>query len=865
MARVISTESRTVEFPAVVMYEHDARVFEFFPQPFKIDVVLRGPKGKAGRFQHTPDFLKIEETGIFVDEWREEPRLLTLAMKHPDRYVRTEEGWRCPPVEDHFSDLGLTYRLRSADELPRTLVQNLIFLADYLNPDLPAAPADLLEALRDLMNERPALHLRELLDAGLGEADAIYKAIADGAVSFDLMNDLISHTERVLVFRDEVTMMLHRKVGVPPLGEAVERRDASVATGNLVRYEDKEYVIGPTNRNNVVLMDGDQPCEMPLKWLVEMHRQGKLAVVSRHGEADIVAEMAEKLACEGPDALRVAAERMEWVQRATTSPEDVPRSVRTIQRYRKAIREAEATAIGQHVALMPKFANCGYRERRLPDDVVDLIAKTIQESYNTPNGPNVEWSYMDFVQACQEAGAIPCSRRTFSKEVAQVRSIGKREGKRRAYQASRVVDYLNLKESIHGARPFQYVHIDHTQAQIELRGPDSKKPLGRPWLSVAIDAESRAVVGIHLSFEPPSYRSCMMVLRDIVRRHGRMPDMLILDNGKEFHSAAMRRVCQLYGCDLRYRPAARPRFGSIMERVFGVVQSQLINNLKGNSQILRHAREATKSMLPENFTEWTLPGLHAALEYYFEALYGKEPHSAHGDGPMEHLLQRMLETGERKNRLVRFDDTFLIETCPSPYDGETREVCNRRGVKIHHIWYWDEALRKPHLRGKSIQIRVDPWDVRFVFALVDGGWVRCRSKLAWLTHDYTEVELRCAFEEMAKKHKIQRKDLSPERIAEWMKVRDPKIFDERLAIQQAEARHVYRQLGMANVPEGQVDSSDQTALAKTTPECPLKTRGTLGAKPSPAKATPTPTPRTNPWEEAPFTKKGNRDVDFDYL
>jgi hypothetical protein len=71
-------------------------------------------------------------------------------------------------------------------------------------------------------------------------------------------------------------------------------------------------------------------------------------------------------------------------------------------------------------------------------------------------------------------------------------------------------------------------------------------------------------------------------------------------------------------------------------------------------------------------------------------------------------------------------------------------------VKVNHLWYWSEELRMPHLNGKSIQIRVDPWDVRFVFALVDSEWIRCWSKLARLTHDYTEVEVRCAFAEMAR-------------------------------------------------------------------------------------------------------------------
>jgi putative transposase len=67
----------------------------------------------------------------------------------------------------------------------------------------------------------------------------------------------------------------------------------------------------------------------------------------------------------------------------------------------------------------------------------------------------------------------------------------KREGKRSAYQAAPVVWYLNAQDPIHGVRPFEYVHIDHTPLDIFLIAGETRELLGRPWLSLAIDAESR--------------------------------------------------------------------------------------------------------------------------------------------------------------------------------------------------------------------------------------------------------------------------------------------------------------------------------------------------------------------------------------
>lgn len=97
--------------------------------------------------------------------------------------------------------------------------------------------------------------------------------------------------------------------------------------------------------------------------------------------------------------------------------------------------------------------------------------------------------------------------------------------------------------------------------------------------------------------------SCMMVVRDMMRRHHRMPETLILDNGPEFHGDSLARVCLFSGTHICFRPAGQPRVGSLVERAFGTVQTQLINRLAGNTQVRLHARMAMKSVLPDNFAE----------------------------------------------------------------------------------------------------------------------------------------------------------------------------------------------------------------------------------------------------------------------
>jgi putative transposase len=265
--------------------------------------------------------------------------------------------------------------------------------------------------------------------------------------------------------------------------------------------------------------------------------------------------------------------------------------------------------------------------------------------------------------------------------------------------------------------------------------------------------------------------------------------------------------------------------GSVMERLFNTTQSQLINQLEGNTQMLRHARMATKSVLPEKFVAWPLPGLHAAMDYYFTTLYGKEPHPTHHEGPVEHLAKRLRETGERCNRLVPFDRRFLIETCPSPSEGPTRVVDKQRGVKVNHLYYHCDEFHSPKLDGVDVEVRVDPWDIRFVYALIDTMWVRCANNQLAKYRSYTEVELRYALEEARKQKKVTKKDVSEGRILEWLLVLDPTNWDNRLkkdGQRLAETRLLYDGLHMTSVEPPVMDlATTHLAAARAAPPRPL--------------------------------------------
>src|SRR5207244_7019918 len=82
--------------------------------------------------------------------------------------------------------------------------------------------------------------------------------------------------------------------------------------------------------------------------------------------------------------------------------------------------------------------------------------------------------------------------------------------------------------------------------------PISSKPLAKPYATFLTDAYSRRLLAVHVSYEPPSYRSVMMAFRLCVQRYGRLPQEIVVDHGPEFGSVYFRseerRVGKKFRC-----------------------------------------------------------------------------------------------------------------------------------------------------------------------------------------------------------------------------------------------------------------------------------------------------------------------------
>src|SRR5215813_13140894 len=193
----------------------------------------------------------------------------------------------------------------------------------------------------------------------------------------------------------------------------------------------------------------------------------------------------------------------------------------------------------------------------------------------------------------------------------------------------------------------------------------------------------------------------MMILRECVRRHHRFPQNIVVDGGKDFHSLYFDALLAAQECTKRVRPSGKSRFGSVIERLFGVSNQQFINNLQGNTQITKNVRQVTRSVAPATQAIWTLPSLSERLCEWAYDVYDTSYHGSLEQSPRAAFESGMQTAGCRSHRLIQYDEAFRILTLPTTRRGVAR-VSPNNGVKINNRYYWANAFRDAELGHTSV-------------------------------------------------------------------------------------------------------------------------------------------------------------------
>ena len=753
MGQTIQFESHRNELAVIYEYEHDPEVLEYWDQPGKIRLIYEDRNGRRVGIMHTPDFLVLRREGVTWEECKLADELFALTKQSPNRYVKQKDDtWACPPGEEYAARLGLGYRLRSSSEINWTLQRNMIFLADYLRENTPPVTPEVAGLVLAKVRDEPGLSLADLLNRVEGVSrDMIHTMIATGAIHVDLRATPLTEPANVRLFRDLETATAHQIV------ESCDRPATHIVSSGLLAlpgtnllWDERTYTIVSVGASRVML----QPVEGGLVKLARANfenllKTGEITVAHAMEATGTDSDLRELFARASQEEYAEANRRFLIVRpllSATSLPDDLPLPaggpcIRTVRRWIEAWRLAEATHGCGYVGLLPGWGRRGNRSRKLPQETLDAMDEAIKQEHETIRGKVTERVYGALVSECERQGLVVPSSIAFRKAIRlrpKHRKASARQGHRAAYQYE--VRYLESSPTAprHGERPFEICHIDHTQIDLEMVCSRTRVNLGRAWMTLLVDAFSRRVLAVFVTFDEPSYRSCMMVLRLCVQRHGRLPQNIVVDNGPEFNSVWFDCFLARHHIIKKKRPPAKARFGSVCERLFGTSNTQFIHNLAGNTKVTKNVRQVTKSVNPKEHACWNLGAFYEAFCAYVYQQYDTTDHPALGESPRVAFTRGLELGGERAHLYVPYDEGFRMLLLPSTPKGKAK-VQPGNGVKINYNYYWTDEFRNPAVENTWVPIRYDPFDAGVAWAYVgkydpldakahdDRRWLRCTA------------------------------------------------------------------------------------------------------------------------------------------
>ncbi len=821
MGCVIKAEARRTELAAIYEWDHDKVTHEFYDQPPQIRKLHIRQDGRKYGTSYTPDIFRIAEDFIGWVECKPEGWLQAQADKPNAQYILDEQGrWRCPAAEAYADSVGLGFVVRSSAESDPIVTQNIADLSDYYRDDCPAPSKEQLAAAQALLGEIGWCWLRDLLanDAGLS-ADAIFKLIADEQLHVDLHAfSLMKEPHRVRVFRTRA-LMDSSHLWLPPMLATpdIVVHQVDPIPGTALLWDGKACEILNAGQTEVFLRMGDGAMqELPLADFERLVRQG--VILGSGAAADPRAQKAsERLRRATSEDMASAMHRYYCIHPELCPPEAVHRaSSRAIRKWKAMARRGYAEYGNEFIGLLPTISQRGNRTRRVYPRALEIIHQVIDTEVKSSSAPGsfASWALVDHY--CRQEGLLTPSRKTFQAEIKRVASPEElkkaREGEKAGYDLE--LPYISLERETprHGTRPFDIAHIDHTGLDLQFVNETTGMAMGKAWLTIMIDAFTRMILAWVITFDEPSYRSCMLVIRDCVRRHGRMPHTIVADQGAEFKGIYFEQLLALLNVHKRMRPASHPRFGSIIERFFGVQNSQLTHILRGKNKALQTPRRMSPTHDPRDLSVWNLRAFREAFEQFLDQVYHAVEHPALGVSPATAMEIGLLQSGVRRHTWISYDREFLIATMPTSDKG-TAKIQRDGSFKVNRSDYFSASL--VNYVGQQLAVRYDPFDLSRACVMGKSGWIEGRSMYHSELVGRTEKEIAAIsleIDAINKRTGIREKDRAATLGTYLAQLRGREV-SLALEVQQARSRELRaadQGVGLLGIPAG--DGNCQPAL-----------------------------------------------------
>lgn len=277
------------------------------------------------------------------------------------------------------------------------------------------------------------------------------------------------------------------------------------------------------------------------------------------------------------------------------------------------------------------------------------------------------------------------------------------------------------------------VEIDHTPLDVMVIDKESGLAEGRPYLTCLFDVKSRMPLGIEIGFEPPSDLAVMKALKQAIWPKDHLntlyttiknkwpaygiPTTLVCDNGLEFHSKQLHRICAELNIELFFCPKQQPHYKGCIERFFGSLNRQVCHRLKGTTFSNIKERGDYKSA---NLACVTLDELKELIYQWLIDVYCQSYHKFLQTSPFVEWQGGLKQIEPSLPESRQALDLILSH--------EYRRTITHQGIQFVNLFYNSEELKLMRIQcGETkeviIRVNLDNLSAIWVYDTYNGDYI----------------------------------------------------------------------------------------------------------------------------------------------
>ncbi|AND41445.1 Mu transposase C-terminal domain-containing protein [Cytobacillus oceanisediminis] len=270
-------------------------------------------------------------------------------------------------------------------------------------------------------------------------------------------------------------------------------------------------------------------------------------------------------------------------------------------RWLKSFRDSDFDILG----LVDNTEKCGPREKKVDKEVEMIIERIISNYYYAREEISSKTIYelvyheIDKVNETRIAGEqlLHPSESTVRRRIKAL-PIYDVEKEKKGINAVRN-KYKNVNYHEKPTYPLQRVECDHTKLDLIVVDDENYLPIGRPTITSILDVYTGYPLGIYIGFEEPSYTAVSHALLHAITpktyvkdkypeivhswlAYG-IPELLVVDNGKEFKSKHFKEACLQLGIDIYHCPVKMPWYKGAIERHFRTINQHFLHSAPGTT------------------------------------------------------------------------------------------------------------------------------------------------------------------------------------------------------------------------------------------------------------------------------------------